>query len=185
LPTTVLRAVAIDGVRVQPKPPGRRSNREHGREREYLTPDEIDRLVTAAKKRGRYGNRDALAIYMAARHGLRVSELVSLRWAQIDFTTARLTVHRVKKGNGSTQPLSGHKMRELRKLQREQPAGTQYVFAFLAGAFHHRLEPTGPRSPTAADKMQSFSRGRARRWMTPPVRGFTTSLLLPAPLPSD
>jgi hypothetical protein len=37
----------------------------------------------------------------------------------------------------------------------------------------------------AADKVQSFGRGRARRWMTPPVPGFTTTLLLPAPLPSD
>jgi hypothetical protein len=37
----------------------------------------------------------------------------------------------------------------------------------------------------AAGKIQSFGRGRARRWMTPPVGGFTTTLLLPAPLPGD
>jgi hypothetical protein len=37
----------------------------------------------------------------------------------------------------------------------------------------------------AAGKVQSFGRGRARRWMTPPVPGFTTTLLLPAPLPTD
>jgi hypothetical protein len=36
----------------------------------------------------------------------------------------------------------------------------------------------------ATAKVQSFGRGRARRWMTPPVPGFTTTLLLPAPLPS-
>src|SRR5213079_1458927 len=40
-------------------------------------------------------------------------------------------------------------------------------------------------SLAAADKVQSFGRGRARRWMTPPVPGFPTTLLLPAPLPSD
>jgi tetratricopeptide (TPR) repeat protein len=34
-----------------------------------------------------------------------------------------------------------------------------------------------------AGKVQSFGDGRARRWMTPPVPGFTTTLLLPAPLP--
>jgi hypothetical protein len=34
----------------------------------------------------------------------------------------------------------------------------------------------------AAGKVQSFGRGRARRWMTPPVPGFTTTLLLPAPI---
>ncbi|GIK96160.1 MAG: hypothetical protein BroJett029_03690 [Alphaproteobacteria bacterium] len=39
-------------------------------------------------------------------------------------------------------------------------------------------------SLAAAGKVQSFGRGRSRRWMTPPVPGFTTALLLPAPLPS-
>jgi DNA-binding transcriptional ArsR family regulator len=37
----------------------------------------------------------------------------------------------------------------------------------------------------AAGKVQSIGRGRALRWMTPPVLGFTTTLLLPAPLPND
>jgi hypothetical protein len=36
-----------------------------------------------------------------------------------------------------------------------------------------------------AGKVQPFGRARARRWMTPPVPGFTTTLLLPGPLPSD
>ena len=36
-----------------------------------------------------------------------------------------------------------------------------------------------------AGKVQSFGRGRARRWLTPPVPAFPTSLLLPGPLPSD
>lgn len=37
----------------------------------------------------------------------------------------------------------------------------------------------------AAGKVQSFGRGRARRWMTPPMPGFATTLLLPAPLPGN
>jgi DNA-binding transcriptional ArsR family regulator len=40
-------------------------------------------------------------------------------------------------------------------------------------------------SLAAAGKVQAFGRGRARRWTTPPVPGFTTTLLLPAPLPID
>lgn len=36
-----------------------------------------------------------------------------------------------------------------------------------------------------AGRAQSFGRGRARRWTTPPVPGFTTTLLLPPPLPTD
>jgi len=40
-------------------------------------------------------------------------------------------------------------------------------------------------SLAAAGKVQSFGRGRARRWMTPPVPGFTTTLLLPGAIPID
>jgi integrase len=73
-----LRTVTVDGVKVR-QTPGRRSNAEIGRDRKYLTPAEVDRLVATAKKRGRYGQRDALAIWMCYRHGMRVSELVGLR----------------------------------------------------------------------------------------------------------
>lgn len=40
-------------------------------------------------------------------------------------------------------------------------------------------------SLAAAGKVQSFGRGRARRWLTPPIPGFATTLLLPAPLSND
>jgi hypothetical protein len=40
-------------------------------------------------------------------------------------------------------------------------------------------------SLATAGKVQSYGRGRARRWMTPPVAGFATTLLLPAPLPTE
>src|SRR5271169_1528076 len=48
-----------------------------------------------------------------------------------------------------------------------------------------RTVQRGLESLAAAGKVQSFGRGRARRWMTPPVPGFPTILLLPGPLPSD
>ncbi|MEP7384619.1 MAG: helix-turn-helix domain-containing protein [Gemmatimonadota bacterium] len=38
---------------------------------------------------------------------------------------------------------------------------------------------------SSAGKVESFGRGRARRWITPPTPAFTTTLLLPAPLPTD
>jgi hypothetical protein len=40
-------------------------------------------------------------------------------------------------------------------------------------------------SLAAAGKVQSFGQARARRWIMPPVPGFTAILLLPAPLPID
>jgi site-specific recombinase XerC len=43
--------------------------------REYLTESEVDRLIEAARKRGRNGARDAAAILLAYRHGLRAAEL--------------------------------------------------------------------------------------------------------------
>jgi hypothetical protein len=55
----------------------------------------------------------------------------------------------------------------------------------LALGTSQRTVQRGLDSLAAAGKVQSFGRGRARRWMTPPVPGFTTTLLLPAPLPSD
>jgi type 1 fimbriae regulatory protein FimB/type 1 fimbriae regulatory protein FimE len=133
MPTTVLRTVVSDGQRVRPKPPGRRSNAESGRSREYLTPAEVDKVIKAARKRGRYGQRDALAIMMAYRHGLRVSELVGLRWSQVNFKTARLTVHRVKNSEGGTHPILGDEMRELRKLERDQKeTGGPYPHIFVS-----------------------------------------------------
>ena len=54
----------------------------------------------------------------------------------------------------------------------------------LALGASQRTVQRGLDSLAAAGKVQSFGRGRARRWMTPPVPAFTTTLLLPAPLPS-
>jgi tetratricopeptide (TPR) repeat protein len=72
------------------------------------------------------------------------------------------------------------------------------VFAFLADgeswsssalalalATSQRTVQRALDSLSEAGKVQSFGRGRARRWMTPPVPGFATTLLLPAPLPID
>jgi len=53
----------------------------------------------------------------------------------------------------------------------------------LALATSQRTVQRALDSLAAAGKAQSFGRGRARRWMTPAPPGFTTSLLLPAPLP--
>jgi hypothetical protein len=40
-------------------------------------------------------------------------------------------------------------------------------------------------SLAGAGRVQPFGHGRARRWLTPPLPGFATTLLLPAPLPGD
>jgi hypothetical protein len=55
----------------------------------------------------------------------------------------------------------------------------------LALAASQRTVQRALDSLAAAGKVQSFGRGRARRWMTPPMPGFTTTLLLPTPLLID
>jgi type 1 fimbriae regulatory protein FimB/type 1 fimbriae regulatory protein FimE len=102
------------------------------RTREYLTEREVERLMKAAAD-NRHGHRDATMILLAFRHGLRASELCSLRWEQVDLTHGRLHVHRLKNGMPSVHPLTGTELRALRRLQREQEPG-RYVFMSERGA---------------------------------------------------
>jgi integrase len=106
--------------------PKRRPNSDL-RTREYLTEAETERLMHAAKK-NRWGHRDATMVLVAYRHGLRASELVDLRWEQVDFRTATLHVRRVKQGTPSTHPILGDELRALRRLRREQEPNSPFVF---------------------------------------------------------
>jgi integrase len=73
-------------------------------------------------------------ILMAYRHGLRASEVVDLRWDQIDFDTANLSVRRTKKGSPSTHPILGVELRALRRLNREQEPKSAFVFTSERGS---------------------------------------------------
>ena len=109
------------------KVPLRRANVAY-RSREYLSDREVAALMAAAAAGvGRHGARDAALILIAYRHGLRVSELVSLRWDQVDLHQGLLHVTRRKHGIASVHPLRGPELRVLRRLQRAYP-DTAYVF---------------------------------------------------------
>ena len=73
-------------------PPRRLLNAER-RPREYLTPEEAERLITTAQKRigTRNPHRDATMILLAYRHGLRASEVCALRWDMLDLAKAAST----------------------------------------------------------------------------------------------
>jgi type 1 fimbriae regulatory protein FimB/type 1 fimbriae regulatory protein FimE len=101
--------------------------------RDYLTEREIEKLMDAARG-NRYGHRDATAILIAYRHGLRASEVVALRWDDIDLATGRLHVRRAKSGATSVHPLRGIELRALRRLLREQTIASPYVFVSERGA---------------------------------------------------
>ena len=110
--------------------PPRRQRNADVRSREHFTPDEVDRLISAAGQVGRHGHRDATLLLMAYRHGLRVSELVALRWDQVDLKGGLLHVRRLKNGTPSSHPLRGPELRALRRLQRENEGG---VYLFMTG----------------------------------------------------
>lgn len=93
--------------------------------RDWLHEREVDAMIAAAG-RNRHAVRDKALILICYRHGLRVSELVDLEWAHIDFPTSLLAVQRRKGGLDSTQPLTGKELRALRPLQRK--ARTRFVF---------------------------------------------------------
>ena len=71
---SLVRATSPTAENGKVAPPRRVANRER-RTREHLTPQEVEKLIRAASRAGRYGHRDATLILLAYRHGLRVSEL--------------------------------------------------------------------------------------------------------------
>ena len=112
--------------------PMRRPNAEL-RTREYLTPSEVAKLMKVAAQRSRYGQRDACLILLGYRHGLRVSELVALKWDQVDLKAGHLHVRRAKNGTPSTHPMQGDELRALRQLAREWPDHGGFVFVSERG----------------------------------------------------
>jgi integrase len=102
------------------------------RTREYLTGNEIEILMAAARKRSRHGHRDSTMILIGYRHGLRASELCDLMWHQVELATGRLHVRRVKQGSPSVHPMQGDEIRGLRRLQRDHGPST-HVFSSERG----------------------------------------------------
>ena len=129
LPNTVNRKVR----RLVRKPVAVRPRNADVRPREYLTPDEVERLQKAAGQEGRHGHRDASLILLAYRHGLRASELVSMRWDALDLKTGTLHVARAKNGSPAVHPLRGPELRALRRLKRETETPSPYVFVTERG----------------------------------------------------
>ena len=134
--TAHLTLVAPDNEKftVQSAParlPRRKPNAEY-RSREHLAEREVERLIEAMKG-NRWGHRDATMVLIAFRHGLRASELVDLRWDQVDLEHALLHVRKLKNGSPATHPLTGKELRALRRLQREQDTKSPFVFTSERG----------------------------------------------------
>jgi len=129
---STLRLVAPTNENRTVEMPKRLANAKY-RKREYLTPTEVERLMKAARK-NRQGHRDGTMILVCYRHGLRVSELVSLEWTQVDFTAANLYVRRLKGSTDAVHPIRGDELRALRRLQREQEPKSAFIFLSERGS---------------------------------------------------
>jgi len=104
------------------------------RAREYLTEQEVEKLRKAARKYSRYGHRDDTLILLMFRHAFRVSEVVALRWDQVDLKKGLLHVSRIKNGLASTHPLRRLELRALKQLKRElRDEDAPYVFMSQRG----------------------------------------------------
>src|SRR5689334_16925621 len=95
-------------------------------DRRYLRPDEANRLIEAAGKRGRYPFRDKVLVRLIYRHGLRASEATGLRWSQLDLENGVFHVVRLKGSRDGTHSMDRDELRDLRKLR--QSVKGMYVF---------------------------------------------------------
>ncbi|HLQ12530.1 MAG TPA: tyrosine-type recombinase/integrase [Steroidobacteraceae bacterium] len=125
------RKAAPNALNGKVRPPTRRPN-QSTRKREYLTADEVERLMDATGAGTRYGPRDRALLLLMYRHGLRVSEAITLRWDQVDLKAGHLAVVRLKNGVPSTHPLRGPELRALRQLRRDWP-DSPYLFVSERG----------------------------------------------------
>lgn len=105
---------------------------KQARNREYLLPSEVERIIAAAKMT-RYGHRDSTLVLLSYRHGLRVTEAINLMWCDIDFGGGSIHINRLKKGISGRQPLRKPELIALHKLKKEQPFDTPYLFISQQG----------------------------------------------------
>ena len=124
------------------------------RPREYLTPDEIERLTKAARDgHGRYAHRDATLILVAFRHGMRAAEVADLEWSQVELgRSASLHVRRLKNG----------KPRYTRSAATRSGPCASCAASFPNSAFMFATERGGPFTSAAVNRLIKRIGARAK-----------------------
>ena len=103
------------------------------RTREYLTAEEIGKLLTAAKTASRNPARDYCALLLMFRHGLRVSELCSIKLSDINVQTKEFHVNRLKDCDSGPHELYNGESQAvkawlLERAKMNPPAGVDTLF---------------------------------------------------------
>lgn len=92
-----------------------------------LSERQVERVIKAAKQIGNHGTRNATFLLMAYRHGLRVDELIKLKWSHIDLAAGTIQVSRLSNGQQTVHALSQQEVDDLAELLQLNP-DAEYVF---------------------------------------------------------
>jgi type 1 fimbriae regulatory protein FimB/type 1 fimbriae regulatory protein FimE len=120
------------------------------RDREHLTPNEVEQLIAGARQ-GRSPVRDSALLLLMFSHGLRVTEALRLRWTHLDLEQGLLHIKRLKSGLSGDHRLRGVEIRALRRFKREAANNSGFVFTSERG---------GPLTPRGVQLL--FDRTAAR-----------------------
>ncbi|KAB2851120.1 MAG: tyrosine-type recombinase/integrase [Hyphomicrobiaceae bacterium] len=123
----------------------------HERGRDFLDETEMGRLLESGRL-GRHGIRDHLLLLMMWRHGLRVSEVTSMRRDQLNLKRARVWVARLKNSLSVEQPIDGEELRAIKRYLATRSDRLPWLFVSERGlamtrqAVNYLLREAGERA---------------------------------------
>lgn len=109
---------------------GSRKANDELRGKRHLTKSEIDRICKAIRKGSRHPDRDELMVLVAFYHGLRISELLNIKWQHIRLNDHQISIKRLKNGIDNVHPIvNKRELMLLRKAYKAMSNPTSgYVF---------------------------------------------------------